>query len=337
MARSGFTKKKIGSMTLGEKLQQIRSERRISLTEVSRSTKIQVKYLESLEKGDYESLPPDVYVRGFLKSYAQFLGLQEESLIRLYERDRSIQEKLNKNDFSTGKEAFELAKYSKFVVTPKILAVAVMILLFAGGGFYLYRELGKFSSAPRLILKTPENNISSPDNFVDVSGFTDQDATLYINDQAVVLNDQGEFNQKVNLKPGLNQIAVKSVNRFNKEAEKTLQINSEAEGSMVAGAEVQNMDAIPEGAAQEGIVENLILEMSIENFPTWLEVEADDNLVFSGTVKDGESKTFEAREKISVTSGKGANVKIKLNGIDKGALSNDPGVVKDRVFTKENI
>jgi transcriptional regulator with XRE-family HTH domain len=71
----GFTKKKVNSLTLGEQLKKLRAEGRVSLHEVSRETKIPVKYLVMIEEGDYKNLPPDVYVKGFLRSYAEFLGV----------------------------------------------------------------------------------------------------------------------------------------------------------------------------------------------------------------------------------------------------------------------
>ena len=93
---NGFIKKSIGTLTLGEKLKKLRSERRISLSEVSKHTRIQVKYLEYLEEGQYEKLPVDVYVRGFLKNYADFLAIDANVLIRLYEKEREIKKNLEK-------------------------------------------------------------------------------------------------------------------------------------------------------------------------------------------------------------------------------------------------
>ena len=47
----GFIKKKVNSYTLGEQLKKIRSEGRVTLHEVSRETKIPIKYLEMIEEG----------------------------------------------------------------------------------------------------------------------------------------------------------------------------------------------------------------------------------------------------------------------------------------------
>jgi transcriptional regulator with XRE-family HTH domain len=52
MVEASFTRKKIESLTLGEKLRKLRNETHIPLAEVSRATRIRVKYLELLESGE---------------------------------------------------------------------------------------------------------------------------------------------------------------------------------------------------------------------------------------------------------------------------------------------
>ena len=87
---NGFIKKSVGTLTLGEKLKKLRSERRMSLSEASRFTRIQIKYLEYLEDGLYDKLPANVYVKGFLKSYAECLGVDENNLLRMYDKESEI-------------------------------------------------------------------------------------------------------------------------------------------------------------------------------------------------------------------------------------------------------
>lgn len=61
-----------------------RAQRGISLEEVSRITKIQVRILERLEAGKGDGLPADVFVRGFVRSFAKCVGLDEEEALRRY-------------------------------------------------------------------------------------------------------------------------------------------------------------------------------------------------------------------------------------------------------------
>src|ERR671933_1135410 len=67
---------------IGPVLQQKRREKGLSLRDVEQATKIRTRYLEGLEREDYSVLPDAVYVQGFLKTYANFLGLDGERLSR---------------------------------------------------------------------------------------------------------------------------------------------------------------------------------------------------------------------------------------------------------------
>jgi cytoskeletal protein RodZ len=72
----------------GEHLRREREVRNIALQDVSRTTKIPLRSLERLEAGEYEALPGEVFVRGFIKSYARYVGLDDESALLLYDSER---------------------------------------------------------------------------------------------------------------------------------------------------------------------------------------------------------------------------------------------------------
>jgi cytoskeleton protein RodZ len=70
---------------LGETLRQARLDKGVSLADASRDTRIRRSYLEALEAEDLAALPPAVYTRGFLKTYAEYLGLSGEAMVDLYQ------------------------------------------------------------------------------------------------------------------------------------------------------------------------------------------------------------------------------------------------------------
>jgi len=69
-----------GEADLGRLLELKRKERGLTLEEVEQATKIRKRYLTGLEHENYAILPDAVYVRGFLKTYANYLGLDGEAL-----------------------------------------------------------------------------------------------------------------------------------------------------------------------------------------------------------------------------------------------------------------
>jgi cytoskeleton protein RodZ len=325
---NGFTKKSIRTLTLGEKLAKLRNDRRISLSEVARVTKIKAAYLEALEEGNYHKLPADVYVKGFLRSYADFLCFDEKIFLKLYEKEKGIKKNLEKKD-KLKKEEKKPINISSFVFTPqKILFLTIVVVVFSGL-FFLYQEIDSFASAPSLIILTPENDSEISENSVSVEGVTDKDAVLFINNQPILVNDEGKFMENLTLQSGLNVIGVKAVNKFGKEMEKSITVKSNF---------AQNEESSEESAEgdQDVSSEELSIDLRVDPGPVWLNVEADGELVFSGTMLSGAVQTFHARENIVVSSGKGNATFVTLNGEEIGSLSENPEAVRGRTFTLED-
>ncbi|NTW26808.1 MAG: DUF4115 domain-containing protein [Candidatus Moranbacteria bacterium] len=321
-----FTTKKIDSLTLGERMKKLRDERRLSLSEVSKGTKIQVKYLECLEDGVYLKLPADVYVKGFLRSYAIFMGLNELALIKQFEREKGIHKNIKKvadNEGST-----EPIKFSSIVITPKTIIVSAILLVVVSSFIYLYMEVNNFVSKPRLSINTPVDGTTVTGSSTHVTGIAEKDAFVFINDQPVLVSEKGEFSEDVGLKSGLNVINVKARSKFDKEDMKAVSVNAvfEDDGASQAANDVpaQNDSAVAP--------ESIKLDLYVNPNPTWMSVEADGNLVYSGVLLPQSVQTFNAKEKISITSGKGSETFIKINGKDLGVLSSDNGVVRDIMY-----
>ena len=71
---------------IGRALRRAREHRGKSLEQASRDTKLRADYLEAMEREWFEPLGSDVYVRGFLRSYSRYLGLNQDKVLAAYER-----------------------------------------------------------------------------------------------------------------------------------------------------------------------------------------------------------------------------------------------------------
>jgi Uncharacterized protein conserved in bacteria len=70
--------------SLGERLKRGREEKNISLDDVVQATKINKSTLTAIENDQSEFLPPTVFIRGFIRNYARYVGLDERELLDLY-------------------------------------------------------------------------------------------------------------------------------------------------------------------------------------------------------------------------------------------------------------
>lgn len=69
----------------GERLKRERELREVSLEEITSATRIGPRFLEALENEEWEKLPGGVFNRGFVRSVARYLGLDEESFLAEYD------------------------------------------------------------------------------------------------------------------------------------------------------------------------------------------------------------------------------------------------------------
>ena len=98
---------------IGRLLEQKRKERGLTLEEVEQATKIRKRYLTGLERDNYAILPDAVYARGFLKTYANYLGLDGEALSRQLKSSRKARRERGIN-YNSGPES----DFEKPLITP---------------------------------------------------------------------------------------------------------------------------------------------------------------------------------------------------------------------------
>jgi cytoskeleton protein RodZ len=147
-----------GEAEIGRILEQKRKERGLSLEEVEQATKIRKRYLNGLEREDFAILPDAVYAMGFLKTYANYLGLDGEALSRQLKSSRKTRSERGstydpkpESDFEkplitpSGVRGAQKRKISTSAMVPVIVAVLALaavigVLYFVGRGVQVSKE-----------------------------------------------------------------------------------------------------------------------------------------------------------------------------------------------------
>ncbi len=76
-------------LMLGDLLRQTREQKNLSLNDVEQGTNIRKSYIKAIEDGNYEKLPGEVFLKGFIKAYGRFLGLDGKALIDQYKEEKN--------------------------------------------------------------------------------------------------------------------------------------------------------------------------------------------------------------------------------------------------------
>jgi cytoskeleton protein RodZ len=137
----------------GERLKREREMREVSKDELTKATRISTRFIEALENEDWEKLPGGVFGRGFVRSIARYLGLDEQALLGEYDLARAEKE-----------QAVSPKPEERIPAPPKWVPVAaiVAILLVLVGLFYAGRYGWRQYTAHRGAKQTSDSLPSAP-------------------------------------------------------------------------------------------------------------------------------------------------------------------------------
>lgn len=86
--------------TVGEILRSERELKGLSIKDIEKATSIRSLYLDAIENDNYSIIPGEVYVKGFIRNYANYLGLDANNIIDLYRQTKNppVNENVKKDD-----------------------------------------------------------------------------------------------------------------------------------------------------------------------------------------------------------------------------------------------
>jgi len=111
--------------SVGEFFRQVRETKGLSVDEVSSKTRIRSDYVKALEDGNFSKLPDQVFARGFVRSYARSLGLDEEDAIQRFAKSAGTF--YEKQDERERLKTRQIEEERKRQANRKAVAVAIVI------------------------------------------------------------------------------------------------------------------------------------------------------------------------------------------------------------------
>ena len=128
-------------LSCGNLLFSRRQAKDLTIKDAARELRIDSLIIKKLENDEFESIGAPVFVKGYLRQYAEILGLAIDEVINLYEKDnpdQSYQPIVN--------EAEEQIR--KYVLTPKLMVIAILAILIILLGWAIFSNLPQNSPLP---------------------------------------------------------------------------------------------------------------------------------------------------------------------------------------------
>lgn len=287
---------------LGHILREARETKGLTLQEAQEATRINTRYLGALENGDYNSLPTPVHVRGFLRNYARFLGLDPQPLLDRYEYGQNNKPKKSESLA----EQKPIGGPLKQPPTDQQFFDPVNMEVDAGYGRGSGHHSNRSETILRLVIIIGLIGLIylAAQRFIPIlTGQGDGTDQLTVEIQQAVegLLNQGEETAVPNPTPDLlpsEVLTSTSRNNFNAQGDPT---------------------PLPTRPPLPATMEQILLQIFIQE-RGWMEVTIDGDVVFSGIARPGDEFEWQAADEAKIVSGNAIGVNVAINDTQLGPL-----------------
>jgi len=282
---------------LGEYLKQARKKKRLSLEKVASQTRIQEHHLQALESEDFGNLPAKVFAKGFVRSYAKALGLDEEEALQCF-----LETSGNFYDRSQPEQPQPHVQV-KLEAAPRQsmnwkLVFGLIVIIAAGAVLYglpkqqeTHIELSEpEASSPIEPIGEPTHPISDPQKGI------------------IPIKPVESVSQSTPPAPVQTQPTPKPIPPTSVEPNPPTSPTPPADDTTADGSHTLEIEATQ---------------------LTWVVVQSDKQAPNEALLQPGQRSTWKANKQFLVTLGNAAGVVIRLNGQSQGPFGKPGQVVRD--------
>ena len=280
---------------VGDILRRERERQKLSIKDIEQGTSIRALYIEAIENGDYDKLPGNVYTKGFIKNYGNFLKLNGEELSRQFSEEVApvvpATQTETMNSISAGSQPVPEDKTARVINEP-------------------------IPSIDNSAQPEPEIKINSP----KLAGKSSNSGLITAAVILIVAVVGGLWYYFTNIE--------------GKELAQNppVQTQSTDANTSTASASATPVSAsTPDSVAVPSNGVNLQAKFVGK---CWTKVVVDGRVAYEGTAEAGQTLSWQGKERIAVTAGNAGAVEFIENGSNLGIAGADGDVV-EKVFTRK--
>ena len=343
---------------LGDKLREAREQQNLTYKDIEKGTSIRALYIEYIENGNYDELPGDVYTKGFIRSYANFLRLNPNELVQEFIAERRGGAAPSAAPSAPQTQAPAAPAHPTRPETQPAVKPAAPAPKAAApkapAEFAPKAEQPAPKAAPKAKQPEPVQPKAAP--------APQKQAEPQQAPARPARQQRPEPQAQPSAKPAPQPEAVKTAApkkrpaRSEKPAAKydfdepkrsntkliaivaiilvvlagaAYALSGSDDSASKAPAQQQTQQAAPEPKTYDDVEVTATFSADC-----WLEVKADGKTIYEGTLKKGDSQTWKGQDKVTVRVGDAGAVSFSVNGKDLGKAGKD-GQVANKTFTKD--
>lgn len=291
--------------SIGEFFRQVRETKGLTLDDVALKTRIHPDFLIALEEGNFTKLPDQVFAKGFVRSYARSLGLDEEDAMRRFEGSAgAFYEKQTERETLRLKQAEDdRRKKANRKVVLAAIAVALLGLI-----LLMSREHATVAPARPSPEEPPINK-------------TSRSPTSAAPEKTEKMMEPEKERPAANARS--ESVVPSSLSSSTAPASPAIREDN------VVAASVRS-DSTLGGPANDGSLVLVIEALEL----TWVVVQIDNGSPEEALMRPGERVQWKSSDRFTVTLGNAGGVRVELNGKEQGPFGPSGKVARDIVLKR---
>lgn len=186
-------------LTVGDILKKEREKQGLSLRDVEKKIRVRQKFLEAIEKNDWNQFTSKIYIGGVIKNYSKILGLDPNHALAFFRREYA-----KKEDISFKR------RVSKGLLTPETrravyVGIAALVAVFV---LYFGYQLTSYFLPPAVTIIEPQEQVFRRIQKVQIIGKTEKEAAVTIFGDRIFQNKEGIFTYDFPLHDGKNELII---------------------------------------------------------------------------------------------------------------------------------
>jgi cytoskeleton protein RodZ len=309
---------------VGQLLQEARQQKGVSLEQVEEATRIRQKFLKALEEEEYTALPAEAYVKGFLRNYALYLGLDPEEVLALYEgRDVKGKAASARPGFF---EPMDISLAAPSWLTPDLVIGALLIVvLLAFGSWAAWHYLppivrAQLSSWRATATSTPSPTVTTSEEIILPPVTSTATSTMMPTTTPTTMPTAMPIEMPTATSTAMPTVAI---------------VVSPTSTSTPTSVPTSTPTSVPTGTPTPRVSAGVEVELRIVEY-SWLRVVVDGQEVFVGSLEEGTTRTWRGQESIALRCGNAGGVEATVNGEPLGLLG-ERGQVVDMEWFAEGV
>lgn len=298
---------------LGDTLREAREKQGLTYKDIEKGTSIRALYIEYIEKGEYDELPGDVYTKGFIRSYANFLKLDANALVQAFTAERHKGVAPAAEQKPAAPKAAQEKPQAKKPEAPSAQPAAKPV-----------EKVEKAAKAEKIEkVEKPAEQPAAPKQ------------------EAAPRKAPVQPKKAPAIKPAAPRLTAQDFNEPKRSNGKLIAIVAVV--LVVLAGAVYALSGSDDGAKKPAPQQveapapktyDGVEVTATFTADCWLEVKADGKTVYEGTLKKGDSQTWKGTDKVTVRVGDAGAVSFSVNGKDLGTAGKT-GQVANKTFTKD--